>query len=290
MADFPIAHSSTLESETIQMDDAYALTPFTQQLNTHNASNGNSIAAHSSSPYNSPTSKQGPGCRHIMHAKDGREQYYGPTFLLSLIKDVDEFILSPIASNGNGSGNIRTRQHIAFARTSLRCLEETHLSDGSPSHHVLANDLYLQPSSPPVTFLTSLIDPYFDSINAHFPLWSKESFKRLVELAQTPNCDAVLSRAYAVCSNSLILLSLATKSSLQAGDGDKNQSPDPRQDCLLSADLTRSFLANAKRAIQHQNMLLSPYFVNVQALLSLVSQHLPIRACLLVDFAYLKEA
>jgi hypothetical protein len=137
-----------------------------------------------------------------------------------------------------------------------------HVSDGS----VL--------TGPPLVIVEAMIEPYFEMVNPHMPLWTKESFRRLMESAPESS-NASDKRAYDVCANNLVLLTLQAKS-LHSKAVSSRTSTEASGASSIDMDLIRSFIANAKRALENvELLLLNPSLLTLQALLSLVSPALP---------------
>jgi hypothetical protein len=117
------------------------------------------------------------------------------------------------------------------------------------------------PTAPPFSVLEAMIESYFATIKPHFPIWTKEHFIRLATASQEsdfPDQD----RAYIICSNDLILMALAANS-LRSRPGKQVKSKRTRKTSSIDFDLTKSFLTNAKRAIENVELLLSPRLINV---------------------------
>ncbi|KAH0592688.1 hypothetical protein MHUMG1_09511 [Metarhizium humberi] len=123
------------------------------------------------------------------------------------------------------------------------------------------------PTAPPSAILNAMIEPYFATVNPHFPIWTKQQVEEMaatLEQSTSPERDA----ATMICCNNLILMTL-TANSLRSRWGKPLQSKHRRRHLSIDSDITAGFLMNAKRAIKHVELLLSPCLVNVQALLSL---------------------
>lgn len=126
------------------------------------------------------------------------------------------------------------------------------------------------PTAPPSAILNAMIEPYFATVNPHFPIWTKQQIQEMaatLEQSTSPERDA----ATMICCNNLILMTL-TANSLHSRWGKPLQTKHRRRHLSIDSDITAGFLMNAKRAIKHAELLLSPCLVNVQALLSLVSR------------------
>ncbi|KAK4450483.1 hypothetical protein QBC34DRAFT_437307 [Podospora aff. communis PSN243] len=202
------------------------------------------------------------GSKNTISGGSKSEAYPGPTSLLSLIGDFTEFVLESASDSLPTDDAFRgVANHV---RERLGQLAATVQNEGN----FLGAD-EPPPSSPPLALLEVMVDPYFDLVNPRLPIWTKQSFRRLVDAAQTiDNDDPVHDRAYVVCSNNLILLTLTAKS-LQSAE--KNAAPAQGRTTppSLDLDLVQSFVGNAKRAIKSPELLLQPRLINVQAFLSL---------------------
>ncbi|KAI1209353.1 uncharacterized protein F4807DRAFT_91319 [Annulohypoxylon truncatum] len=207
--------------------------------------------------YNAPIFKRPLG--HFLRGQnvENTERYFEPTSLESLLYNIRDSIIEPLVSGG--SQNQCVREHALLAQQKFDLLvirEEKTIRDGT------------LPTAPPISILKAMIEPYFSTINPHFPIWTKESFERVVtSLQETDSSDQDLGRV--VCSNNLILMTLAANLLHPPRPDKSNRSRSVRNTSSIDLDLTKGFLANARRAIENAELLLSPRLVNVQALLSL---------------------
>jgi hypothetical protein len=117
---------------------------------------------------------------------------------------------------------------------------------------------------PSILILVAMLDFYFDLCNPHLPIFTRNGFQRL--LHGDGKADATHTRAFAICANSLVLLTLTTK----ALRGQAIVSPGSKG-TTIDSELIQSFVENANRSIGQADQLLQPRLINVQALLSLVS-------------------
>jgi hypothetical protein len=153
----------------------------------------------------------------------------------------------------------------AAAREELLQLTEAHdvyrrVSDGS----IL--------TSPPQVIIEAMIDPYFEMVNPHTPIWTKDGFRRLMS-SSGQLFDASKRRAYDVCANNLVLLTLQAKSLHSRATSSTLSIPfsEAPTASSIDGDLIKSFIVNAKRALENvELLLLSPSLLSLQALLSLV--------------------
>ena len=68
------------------------------------------------------------------------------------------------------------------------------------------------PSAPPSYVLNAMIDSYFATVNPYLPMWTKEQFCQLTVASQEDSAFLDQDRAYSICSNNLILMTLTAKS------------------------------------------------------------------------------
>ena len=112
--------------------------------------------------------------------------------------------------------------------------------------------------------LDALIEPYFQQINAIYPIFSHDRFIQSIEqsYSMTGSSD---DNAWALAFNNVILQSLSAKS--------RSPRQDPEQPHLtaMDAELIKPFLVNSRRAFAHLDILLKPRLISVQALVSFVS-------------------
>lgn len=197
---------------------------------------------------------------HFLSIHNGTSgpRYFGPTCLESLMHDMNTRIIQPLQDS----------------RPEIETMGAVVLSAHHKIESLLGRDDELiqnksTPTSPPYSVLEAMIEPYFAAINPYFPIWTRGHFVQLALASQRfegPDQDL----AFITCSNNLILMTLAANS-LRSRSAQQAQSTHKSQSSSVDFDLTRTFLTNAKRAIQNVELLLSPRLINVQALLSLVS-------------------
>ncbi|KAI5868188.1 hypothetical protein GGS23DRAFT_544457 [Durotheca rogersii] len=207
--------------------------------------------------YDMPVFKRPLGHFKIHHAK-ASERYFGPTSLESLLHDMDGRVLEPLIIGSSENPTLSECALLAQHKFDLLVSrDEEILQNGS------------LPTGPPLSILKAMIEPYFATINPHFPIWSKESFiQHTTALHELDSPERDLAQV--VCSNNLILMTLAPNSLHPPPHPHKpNPSKAHRGSSTIDLDLTKGFLANAKRAIEHAELLISPRLINVQALLSL---------------------
>jgi hypothetical protein len=211
-----------------------------------------------------PPSPRYPGLRRRVHTgEDGCERYTGPTALPSLILDVKEFIPEPLGE-GDGSG---TQQAANSARESLGVL-----FDAGTNYEPLGDDL--PPEMPPVAIVEAMIEPYFEFINPRMPIWTRKSFRALMEACEGSGGSRT-RRAAMVCANNMVLLTLTAKflraTSKRRAQAPPSGSTDKQRLSSMELSLFKTFLVNAKRALTSIEQLLSPSLISIQAFLSLVS-------------------
>ena len=191
-----------------------------------------------------------------MDHNDSSERYFGPTSLDSLILNIKDVITERL-----GSEPAMSKECALQAQRELYSLvsrgEEELVKDGSP------------PTAPPAVILDALIEPYFATINHHFPIWTKKRFKRMVTTMRETMCPE-RELASIICCNNLILMSL-TANSLRSQQGRSVQAKHQRKTSSVDSDVIASFLKNTERALENIDQLVLPRLINVQALLSLVS-------------------
>ncbi|OTA56525.1 hypothetical protein K449DRAFT_375707 [Hypoxylon sp. EC38] len=192
------------------------------------------------------------------HNVEASERYFDPTSLESLSYSMRDLILGP--HTDNDASNQSVRDYALLAQKKL-----DHLV--SREEESIRNEIL--PTEPPISILRAMVEPYFANINPHFPIWTKDSFMRIVAALQEQDVSGQ-DLARIVCSNNLILMTLAANLSHPLPHLNKpRRSKSVHRSSSIDLDLTKGFLANAKRAIEHAELLLSPRLINVQALLSL---------------------
>ncbi|EQL01605.1 hypothetical protein OCS_02681 [Ophiocordyceps sinensis CO18] len=149
-----------------------------------------------------PTNK--PGSRRFVHKGEGSwERYTGPTALGSLICDANEFILDPLLDSGGPAA----RDAASYAHELLDAL-----FGAGPGPETGQDDV--PPELPPMAMVEAMMEPYFETINVHVPIWTRSSFRKLGDLYQASGGGE--DSAYIVCANNLVLLALTAQSCLVA--------------------------------------------------------------------------
>ncbi|KAI1417047.1 fungal-specific transcription factor domain-containing protein [Hypoxylon sp. FL1857] len=192
------------------------------------------------------------------HDVEDSERYFDPTSLESLLYNIRDTILEPIVNDKSRSQSVRECALLAQQKFDfLVSREEESVQNG------------ILPTAPPIPILKAMVEPYFATINPHLPIWTKDSFVRIVTaLQESDSSDQDLGQV--VCSNNLVLMTLAANLSHPPPHSDKLRRFRPiHKSSSIDQDLAKGFLASAKRAIRHAELLLSPRLINVQALLSL---------------------
>ncbi|KAI4262738.1 MAG: hypothetical protein L6R42_002087 [Xanthoria sp. 1 TBL-2021] len=180
-----------------------------------------------------------------IHRGTSGRRYFGPTCLESLMHDMNTRIIQPLQDSRPeietmGAAVLSAHHKIEF----LLGRDDELIQNGS------------LPTSPPYSVLEAMIETYFAAINPYFPIWTKGHFVQLALASQRfegPDQDL----AFITCSNNLILMTLAANS-LRSRSAQQAQSTHKSQSSSVDFDLTRTFLTNAKRAIQNIELLLSP--------------------------------
>ncbi|KAF4336977.1 pyridoxal phosphate-dependent transferase major domain protein [Fusarium beomiforme] len=211
----------------------------------------------SASPSSTPSSQSRgtslrPGQSRLLIRADGSQQYAGPTSLDSLINNFTHSIVVPLCQSSN-QHSIRKNELIIAKDKLLQIVREPEfipsVSSSSP------------PSTPPLGILQPMIDPYFDNINPHMPIWSKARFQEFIADMQMASTDQPYA-THAICLNSLAILLLTAKiASASVHSGSSWSS--------IDMELVKYFLANSTWAIHNLQELMMQHLSNIQALLSL---------------------
>ncbi|KAJ9207340.1 transcriptional regulator family: Fungal Specific TF [Paecilomyces variotii] len=182
------------------------------------------------------------------------ERYFGSTSLESLMLKIKDDM-----TDGCDSESHTFKECISQAQWKIDLLVKQ--GEGE-----CAKDT-LPPTTPPFAILDAMIEPYFSSINPHFPIWTKEKF---IDMATTLRQSPSSERDFAsiICCNNLILMAMSADS-LCSNRGESTQNRQGTKVSSMEFDMIAGFRANAKRAIQNIDQLFLPRLINVQALLSL---------------------
>ncbi|KAK1961595.1 hypothetical protein LY78DRAFT_750130 [Colletotrichum sublineola] len=189
----------------------------------------------------------------VIHDAQGNERCVGPTSLLSLIHNIDE--LSMPDPEGTGNNNATVREKIKELGYNTRQPLFPNTNDGSMI------------KEPPMLIVESLMDHYFDIINPHFPIWTRDGFRRLMDVSRQESNPAS-NKPFVVCANNMVLLTLMAKALHSRAKSSSGSNLDLTIESI-DVELVQSFIENANRAMVRVEQLLSPRLVNVQALLSL---------------------
>lgn len=118
-------------------------------------------------------------------------------------------------------------------------------------------------SLPPYHLLEESLRYFFDDFCLEWPIFRKDSVLSAVQTLYAQHQSSP-DFAWRLCLNNIILLSLSSKSEATGTNTALVK--------LMEKGILTSLVNNAKRAINLTPYLMSPRLVNVQALLSLVSQ------------------
>lgn len=204
------------------------------------------------------------GRRRSVRNVSGREYYYGSTSFVSLMQDVAAIIQADLCSAEQNAAEVVTAATVAREEL-LQLIEPcdgyNRVSDGS----VL--------TSPPLVIIEAMIDPYFEMVDPYMPLWTKQGFRSLMKAAKHSQSSSH-KRAYDVCANNLVLLTLQAKH-VHSHASSRVLCTEVPPPSSIDIDLIRSFIINAKRALENvELLLLNPSLLSLQALISLVSSEI----------------
>lgn len=198
------------------------------------------------------------GRRCSVRTVSGHDRYYSSTSLVSLMQDISAIIQADLCKvDGNPPEVVASA--IAARDELIQLTEPSDVYNRVPDGSIL--------TSPPLVIIEAMIDPYFEMVDPYMPLWTKEGFRSLMMTAGH-STNASDKRAYDVCANNLVLLTLQAKF-IHSRASSRSEAPAASS---IDMDLIRSFIVNAKRALANvELLLLNPSLLSLQALLSLVS-------------------
>lgn len=186
---------------------------------------------------------------------DLREKLFGPTSLECIVLSIKDDIAERL-----GSQDQKMRECALKTLRKVDSLiargQEENIKHGS------------SPTAPPFAILDAMIDPFFSTLNPQFPIWTKKSFTRMATALRQSRCPEQ-DWAAVTCCNNLILMTLADNS-LRSRRTRPVQSKHTHRTSSIDSDFTAGCIMNAKRAIEHMQLKLSPRIIDVQATLSLV--------------------
>lgn len=204
----------------------------------------------------------------VLRGPDDSERCFGPTSLWWLSSNFGELLRESVCRAGLDEHGIVTQDAFSLANEKMRQLLRNEESAG-PRPPRDGSSL----TSPPHVILEALMDPYFDTINPYFPIWTKKRFQHLVQRSKE-GLDAAHERGFAVCANNLVILTLTAKV-LQSRAGNQPAGATSQMGSSTDSDLLKTFVRSAHRAFSNVEQLLRPTLINIQALLSLVGSPLP---------------
>ena len=203
---------------------------------------------------------------HGVHQKIkdcGNEQYHGSTSALCLILSSRQGLRKLLGTSEiRGNGPVTA---LAAKDSSLR-MELRNLYDSFPFVDSCREPDFSSDgkavSSPPRSFIHTIIDCFLSNINATRPIFQEPRLKSAIEHNDSGQVSES-TEARNLCFSNIILLTLGLKSRLAR-----------RNLCTgndMDDDLLMSFWKNSRRAFGHLNIYLEPRLINVQALATLVS-------------------
>ncbi|KAF9772859.1 hypothetical protein IL306_009402 [Fusarium sp. DS 682] len=210
-------------------------------------------ASSSSTPSSQPRGmKLRPGQFRLLNRADGSQQYVGPTSLDSLINNFTHSIVVPLC---------QTSLHHGIPKSELIVAKDKLLQVVGEPEFIPSVRGSSPPTTPPLGILQPLIDPYFDNINPHMPIWSKTRFQDFIADMQRTSTQQLYA-AHAISFNSLAILILTAKIASASAHSGSNWSS-------IDLELVKYFLANATWAVHNLQELMMQHLSNIQALLSL---------------------
>ncbi|KAF5644452.1 C6 zinc finger domain protein [Fusarium sp. NRRL 52700] len=192
-----------------------------------------------------------PGHVRLLHRADGTHQYVGSTSLDSLINNLTHSFLVPSCQT---PCQYTTSELMVAKDRLLQIVSEAEilpsLRNSSP------------PTMPPLGILQPMIDPYFDNINRHMPIWSRDRFQDFIADMQLASEDQPHA-AHVIFCNCLAILILTAKLASSERNSRSSWSS-------IDLELVKYFLANTTWAVHNLHELMTQRLSNIQALLSLV--------------------
>ncbi|KAF5554276.1 fungal specific transcription factor factor [Fusarium mexicanum] len=210
-----------------------------------------STSSTSKSPHPRDTALR-PGHFRLLHRADGTHQYFGSTSLDSLINNLTHSILVP--SSQTPCQHIATRNELMVAKHRLFQIVSEAEFLPSPKNSS-------PPTTPPLGILQPMVDEYFDNINRHMPIWSRDRFQDFIADMQLSSGDQPHA-AHGIFCNSLAILILTAKLASSSRNSGSSWSS-------IDLELVKYFLSNATWAVHNLHELMTQRLSNIQALLSL---------------------
>lgn len=199
----------------------------------------------------------------ILRGPDDSERCFGPTSLWWLTYNFGELLREFVCQAGWNDSNEHGLAQEGFSQADEKMRQLLHREESTSLKPRDESSL----TSPPHVILEALIDPYFDTINPYFPIWTRKRFQHLVQKSKQ-GLDGAHKRGFAVCANNLVILTLTAK--VLHSRARNQQTAATSQSSCTDSDLLKTFVRNAHRALANVEQLLRPTLINLQALLSLV--------------------
>lgn len=191
------------------------------------------------------------------------DQHYGTSSLASLFNEIENMLETRVGDGRKDTAN--SNETLRECQSALHKMARTmmyHDSLDLPSED-------LPPTLPPKDVLDAVVDTYFGQVNSMLPVFKKDSFCENINRIYDGGLDKADS-AWILCFNNIILQTLSTDSvdflSPVDDRGARTQSES------AEAELLRPLVVNYRRGLKKLDCLLEPKLINIQALLSMVSE------------------
>ena len=191
------------------------------------------------------------------------DQHYGTSSLASLFNEIENMLETRFGDGRKDTAN--SNETLRECQSALHKMARTmmyHDSLDLPSED-------LPPTLPPKDVLDAVVDTYFGQVNSMLPVFKKDSFCENINRIYDGGLDKADS-AWILCFNNIILQTLSTDSvdflSPVDDRGARTQSES------AEAELLRPLVVNYRRGLKKLDCLLEPKLINIQALLSMVSE------------------
>ena len=194
------------------------------------------------------------------------DQYYGTSSIASLFSEIEALLEACSTDRKNATG--------AEAATIPKDgVQECQLALHNMAKTLLYHDSLdlpgedLPPTLPPQRVLEATVELYFSQVNSILPVFRKGTLcERVRRIYSTGSNQADI--AWVLCFNNMILQTLSTDTIQSSNPSEDNHMP---QGESPEKELLQPLLTNYRRGLKKLDRLLKPKLVNVQALLSMVS-------------------
>lgn len=215
-------------------------------------------------------SGQGDQCFAMTNRHLINEQYYGSSSLVSLLGETKALLEQRSKESQEGNIGDSAMDHSdGFARC-LTIMESIAKSSIIDDHLDMSNDGFPL-ALPPQRILEPLLEPYFNQLHWSLPIFRKAAFCESVRKNYVTE-PGKIDTAWIVCFNSIIVQTLNARALGISSQALPEERASHTYGDSMEVELLGPFLINFRRGLDKLGHFHEPKLINVQALVSMVSQ------------------